>query len=155
MVRGDVARAKGDVPGSSRLYREAVEVLEGVGSGAVPAALVGLGVALERLRRTDDARQVLSLALREAERQGAGLGLVHAALLPVAAASRDRDEFDRHMDALLAWLERTREVHPDIAEHAERAAALWGESAPERSKLARRVGREQRAVLTRAAVEAA
>jgi hypothetical protein len=94
---------------------------------------------------------VLAVALREAERQGTRLGHVHGALLPVVAGAGDLDGVDRHLDALEAWLGRTHEVHPDLAENADRAAVLLAEHAPDRARRVRAVAREQRSILRREA----
>ena len=150
-LRADLARARGDLPAAIQAYRQGIRLYESVGAGPALALLAGLGASLSRLGRHGDARSALQRGIRLAQRQGrpGWLGHLHAILMPVAVARGDLDALDVHLSQARRWLDETREIHPDLADAAELAAAALPDAEQVRVRSLRAFAHAQRAVLAR------
>ena len=126
-THGDLLRKQGDLAGAARAYQSAERTFEVLSSAYGTAPRINLGLTLLAAEDFEAAGVALRRALGDVRAEGhAGYEYaVRHALLPVAAARRDRDRTDAHLRAIAALRERGHFLDGDLATTAEQAGDLW------------------------------
>jgi serine/threonine protein kinase/tetratricopeptide (TPR) repeat protein len=126
-THGDILRKKGDLTGAAEAYRAAERTFEVLSSAYGTAPRINLGLTLLAAEDFEEAGVALRRALGDVRAQGhAGYEYaVRHALLPVAAARRDRPRADEHLAAIAELRARGHFLDGDLATTAEQAGDLW------------------------------
>ena len=143
--RGDVARATGDLPAATQLYREALEAGERIGSGDAVFAELNLALVQLELGEHREAHDLLQRARRKLEDQGRTplVGAVHAFLLPCLAGIGDWPGWDRHLAAAAEGLAGSGFVDRDVATQTAAGGDLAEQAGePERARAAWALARD-------------
>jgi serine/threonine protein kinase/tetratricopeptide (TPR) repeat protein len=123
---GEMARLQGDLDAAELHYREALRRMEETGSEGAQIVRVNLGLVMQEHGRVRESRGVLERALQvfaQGGRRGL-MGVVHASLLPCAAAEHHWPEWDLRLEVARDLLGAARLVDVDLPRVLERAAAL-------------------------------
>ena len=126
-TRGDILRKQGDLTGAAEAYRAAERTFEVLSSAYGTAPRINLGLTLLAAEDFEAAGVALRRALGDVRAEGhAGYEYaVRHALLPVAAARRDRARTDEHLGAIADLKARGHFLDGDLATTAEQAGDLW------------------------------
>jgi tetratricopeptide (TPR) repeat protein len=162
---GDVARVEGKHDDAARRYEEALDLLEGIGSGK--RRVVKVNQALNELGRGDvpRAERMIEAIVDELERSGERvlISLAHGVLAAAAAQDGDWSLYDHHLEPFLAP-QRGAGLkdgeHAMLVELLAEAAMFTGQPARARAAFVAAdeawgaLGREDRAAAAREAIEA-
>ena len=162
---GDVARVEGQHDEAARRYEEALELLEGIGSGK--RRVVKVNQALNDLGRGEvqRAERMIEAIVDELERSGERvlISLAHGVLAAAAAHDGDWDLYEHHFEPFLAP-QRGAGLkdgeHAMLVELLAEAALFQGQAARARAAFVAAgeawaaLGRDDRAAIAREAVEA-
>jgi tetratricopeptide (TPR) repeat protein len=135
---GEHLRARGELAGAARAYRQSVRAYDEVGSGHGVLPRTNLGLLELDAGRAAAATPILEEGARELERQGRLplLAVVEVARARAAAELGDGAAFDARAGRAAELVEATRTVDPDAVEWALAAARAWP-SDPWRAGVAR------------------
>jgi eukaryotic-like serine/threonine-protein kinase len=129
LLKGEIARMKGDRDGALALYREGRGVLHAIGVSDVMAADLSIGTVLLELGKFEEAAAVLEpLATTFSERLlGGHAAAAHLCLLSVDAWREDWAAWRTHFEAMEATLGVSPLRDPDVATLSVLAADLAAE----------------------------
>lgn len=120
----EIDRYQGNLEAAETGYRRAVDIFDAVGSKAATLVRLNLGLVLVNRGLWDDAQAAFMQVLQNT-RQTRFLAIAHCCLLPCAAFANSAAAWEQHIGPSEQLLEETNLVDPDLAELAEKAAALW------------------------------
>ncbi len=131
----EIARFREDLDGAEAQYRQALEIMEAIGSSERDVTRINLALLLLARGRYAEARGNLEALKGRLERTGqrALLGGIHAELLPCVAAAQDWAAWDGHMAAASGMILDSGVADADDAWPAQ----LAGDLAAERGQRAR------------------
>ncbi len=142
---GDLARKRGDLEAARASYARALADFEAIDSGSAHLVRLNLGLTLLAQRRTLEAADFIRPTIAVYEATGRRLLAVFAcgAMLVCDAAAADFDAWDRHINAVAAFLADQHAAERDLAWSFQAAADLMATLDISRARVAWRLAADQ------------